>query len=123
MEKYYYYSKSTGYAYKLSEHAKQRVWERFKTLDFDKEFYLFCRLMTSEVVDDNIICNMEVGREVAIKNCRNNKVYIIVLTEQLEILLKTVYRDNYYRQFVPNDRSTLYRVYKDGTLHKWKERL
>ena len=122
MEKYYYYSKFTGYSYKLSEHAKKRIWERFETLDFNREFYLFCRLMTSSVVDDNVICNLEIGKETAVKNCKNNKVYIVVLTENLEILLKTVYRDNHYRQFVPNDGSILYRVYKDGTLHRWQER-
>jgi hypothetical protein len=119
MEKYYYYSKYTGYSYKLSEHAKMRIWERFRTLDIEREFYLFRKFMMTPIVDDNIVCNMEVGKEVAIKNCYNNKVYIIVLTDNLNVLLKTVYRDSYYRQFVPNDDSVLYRVYKDGTLHKW----
>lgn len=123
MYKFFYYSKHTGYSYKLSEHAKLRIWERFRTLDIDREFYLFCRLMTSSIVDDNIVCNMEVGKEVNIKNCWNNKVYVVVLTENLDVLLKTVYRDNIYRQFVPNDGEPLYRVYKDGTLHKWVERL
>ena len=123
MDKYYYYSTFTGYSYKFSKHAKNRIWERFRTLDFDREFYLFRKLMTSSVVDDNIICNLKVGKETAIKNCWNNKVYIVILTENLTILLKTVYRDSHYRQFVPNDGEPLYRVYKDGTLHKWVERL
>ena len=122
MEKYYYYNTYTGYSYKLSEHAKLRICERFRTLDIDREFRLFRILMASEVIDDNIIQNLEVGQEVAIKNCTNNKVYVVVLTEHFDILLKTVYRDTYYNRFVPNDGSTLYKVYRDGTLRSWTER-
>lgn len=117
------YSRLTGYTYAFSEHAKLRIWERFETLDNDREFNLFYRLMTSSVVDDNIICNLEIGQEAVIKNCCNNKVYVVVLTDNFTILLKTVYRDARYRRFVPyddNNDSNIYRVYRDGTLRIWK---
>lgn len=112
------YSKLTGYTYAFTEHARFRIWERFETLDNDREFSLFYKLMTSSVVDDNIICNLEVNKEVAIKNCCNNKVYIVVLTDDLTILLKTVYRDSRNRRFIPNDGSSIYKIYRDGTFVK-----
>lgn len=113
------YSKWTGYTYAFTEHAKLRIWERFETLDNDREFNLFYKLMTSSVVDDNIICNLEVNKEVAIKNTCNNKVYIIVLTENLTVLLKTVYRDSLSgRNKFGSKNTPMYRVFRNGTFVK-----
>lgn len=122
MSDYYYYNPYTGYGYKFSEHARLRIWERFKTLDIEREFKIFHNFMVSETVD-SILQDLEIETEIAIKNCSTNKVYIIVLTDNLDILLKTVYRDSYDWRFRPNDGSTMYKVYKDGTLKKWKESL
>jgi hypothetical protein len=118
--KYYYYNPYTGYSYRLSEHAKLRIWERFRTLDIEHEFKLFHYLMVKPQVDD-LVANLNIGEELIIKNCYNNKVYVVVLTTDLVIECKTVYRDNYYRQFVPNNGQPLYRLYKDETIHKWVE--
>ena len=117
----YYYNTYTGYGYSISEHAKLRIWERFKTMDIDREFYLYHKLLTNPVIDDTIIANMNVGDEAIIKNCRNNKVYVFVLSTNLTIELKTVYRDSYYRQFMPYAGQTMFRLYKDGTVHRYTQ--
>ena len=52
MNNSYYYDKDTGYSYSLSEHAKLRIWERFETLDIDREFYLYHKLLTMPIIDD-----------------------------------------------------------------------
>ena len=121
MNEFYWYSTYTGYGYSISEHAKLRIWERFETMDIDKEFYLYHRLLTMPVVDDTVIANMDIGDEAIIKNCFNNKVYVVVLTTDLTIQLKTVYRDSYHRQFMPYDGQILYRLYKDGTVHRYRQ--
>lgn len=121
MKEYYWYNTYTGYGYSISEHAKLRINERFKTTDMSREFYLYHKLLTNSLIDDNVIANMNVGNEAIIKNCWNNKVYVIVLTTDLVIQLKTVYRDNCYNQFRPHDGQVMYRLYKDGTLHRYKQ--
>lgn len=121
MKEYYWYNTYTGYGYSISEHAKLRMWERFKTMDIDREFYLYHKLLTNPVIDDIVIANMNVGDEAIIKNCFNNKVYIVVLNSDLTIHLKTVYRDNWYHQFIPKEGQIMYRLYKDGTLHRYKQ--
>ena len=91
MAEFYRYDKETGYGYSLSEHAKLRIWERFETLDIDREFYLYHKLLTMPVIDDTVIANMDIGDEAIIKNCQNNKVYVFVLSDRLSLQLKTVY--------------------------------
>ena len=119
MGEFYWYSTYTGYGYSISEHAKLRIWERFETMDIDKEFYLYHRLLTMPVVDDTVIANMDIGDEAIVKNCRNNKVYVFVLSDKLSLQLKTVYKDSYYKQFMPYDGQVMFRLYKDGTLHRF----
>ena len=119
MNNSYYYDKDTGYGYSLSEHAKLRIWERFETLDIDREFYLYHKLLTMPIIDDTVIANMNVGDEAIIKNCLNNKVYIFVLSDRLSLQLKTVYRDSFKKQFMPYIGQTMFRLYKDGTLHRF----
>lgn len=119
MNNSYYYDKDTGYGYSLSEHAKLRIWERFETLDIDREFYLYHKLLTMPVIDDTVIANMDIGDEAIIKNCLNNKVYIFVLSDRLSLQLKTVYRDSFKKQFMPYIGQTMFRLYKDGTLHRF----
>lgn len=121
MKEYYWYNTYTGYSYSITEHAKLRIWERFKTMDIDREFYLYHRLLTNPVIDDIVIANMNVGDEAIIKNCRNNKVYVFVLSTNLTIELKTVYRDSYHRQFMPYVGQTMFRLYKDGTVHRYTQ--
>lgn len=121
MKKYYWYNTYTGYGYSITEHAKLRIWERFKTMDIDREFYLYHRLLTNPVIDDTVIANMNVGDEAIIKNCFNNKVYVFVLSTNLTIELKTVYRDSYYKQFMPYVGQTMFRLYKDGTVHRYTQ--
>lgn len=117
----YYYNTYTGYGYSISEHAKLRICERFKTMDIDREFSLYYKLLINDTIDRIVVANMDIGDEAVIKNCWNNKVYVIVLTDNLTIQLKTVYRDNYHRQFMPNDGQVLYRLYKDGTVHRYRQ--
>ena len=119
MNNSYYYDKDTGYGYSLSEHAKLRIWERFETLDIDREFYLYHKLLTMPIIDDTVIANMNVGDEAIIKNCLNNKVYVFVLSDKLSLQLKTVYRDSFKKQFMPYIGQTMFRLYKDGTLHRF----
>lgn len=119
MSEFYWYSTYTGYGYSISEHAKLRIWERFETMNIDKEFYLYHRLLTMPVVDDTVIANMDIGDEAIIKNCRNNKVYVFVLSDKLSLQLKTVYKDSCYKQFMPYIGQTMFRLYKDGTLHRF----
>lgn len=114
----HYYNPYTGYGYRLTEHSKLRIWERFETLDIEREFKLFHALMCNELIDDKV-ANMNVGDELIIKNCFNNKVYIVVLSTDLVLELKTVYRDNYRKQFVPRCGECMYRLYKDNTLHRY----
>ena len=121
MKEYYWYNTYTGYSYSISEHAKLRIWERFKTMDIDREFYLYHRLLTNPVIDDTVIANMNIGDEAIIKNCRNNKVYVFVLSTNLTVELKTVYRDNYRKQFMPYIGQTMFRLYKDGTVHRYTQ--
>ena len=121
MKEYYWYNTYTGYSYSITEHAKLRIWERFKTMDIDREFYLYHRLLTNPVIDDIVIANMNVGDEAIIKNCRNNKVYVFVLSTNLTVELKTVYRDSYHRQFMPYVGQTMFRLYKDGTVHRYTQ--
>lgn len=121
MQNYYYYNPYTGYGYSFSEHAKLRIWERFRTLDIAREFKLFHRLLTQPEIDD-VIANMHIHETLVLKNCWNNKVYVVMLTEDLNVQCQTVYRDNKYRQFMPEYGQTLYRLYKDGSIHKWVHR-
>lgn len=116
-----YYNPYTGYTYRFSEHAKLRVWERFKTLDIEREFRLFHTLMVKPQIDE-ILANLNVGEEFIIKNCFNNKVYVVVLTTDCVIQCQTVFRDDMHRQFMPKEGQTLYRLYKDETIHKWVHR-
>lgn len=121
MPKCLYYNPYTGYTYKFSEHARLRVWERFKTLDIEREFRLFHTLMVKPQVDE-LIANLNIGEEFIIKNCFNNKVYVVVLTPELIIQCQTVFKDSMYKQFMPKEGQTLYRLYKDETIHKWVHR-
>ena len=115
----YYYNTYTGYGYSITEHAKLRIWERFKTMDIDREFSLYYKLLINDTIDRIVVANMDIGDEAIIKNCFNNKVYVVVLTTDLTIQLKTVYRDSYYRQFMPYAGQTMFRLYKDGTVHRY----
>ena len=90
-------------------------------MDIDREFYLYHRLLTNPVIDDTVIANMNIGDEAIIKNCRNNKVYVFVLSTNLTVELKTVYRDNYRKQFMPYIGQTMFRLYKDGTVHRYTQ--
>ena len=115
-----YYNPYTGYYYGMTEHAKLRIWERFRTLDIDREFKCYHWLMVQKAVDDEIIANMEVGDEAIIKYCPSNKVYVIVLSEDLTVTLKTVFKDSYFSEFTQTGK-TIYKVYRDGSVHKWIE--
>ena len=117
----YYYNTYTGYGYSITEHAKLRIWERFKTMDIDREFSLYYKLLINDTIDRIVVANMDIGDEAIIKNCFNNKVYVVVLTTDLTIQLKTVYRDSYYRQFMPYAGQTMFRLYKDGTVHRYTQ--
>ena len=117
----YYYNTYTGYGYSITEHAKLRIWERFKTMDIDREFSLYYKLLINDAIDRIVVANMDIGDEAIIKNCFNNKVYVVVLTTDLTIQLKTVYRDSYYRQFMPYAGQTMFRLYKDGTVHRYTQ--
>lgn len=117
----YYYNTYTGYGYSITEHAKLRILERFKTMDIDREFSLYYKLLINDTIDRIVVANMNIGDEAIIKNCFNNKVYVVVLTTDLTIQLKTVYRDSYYRQFMPYAGQTMFRLYKDGTVHRYTQ--
>ena len=65
MKEYYWYNTYTGYSYSITEHAKLRIWERFKTMDIDREFYLYHRLLTNPVIDDIVI-----DANIVIRNLR-----------------------------------------------------
>lgn len=117
----YYYNTYTGYGYSITEHAKLRIWERFHTMDIDREFSLYYKLLINDTIDRTVIANMNIGDEAIIKNCWNNKVYVVVLTTELNIQLKTVYRDSYHKQFMPYAGQTMFRLYKDGTVHRYKQ--
>lgn len=119
MKEYYWYDTYTGYGYSITEHAKLRIWERFRTMDIDREFYLYHRLLTNPVIDDTVIANMDIDDKAIIKNCFNNKVYVFVLSDKLSLQLKTVYKDSYHKQFMPYIGQTMFRLYKDGTLHRF----
>lgn len=122
------YNPYTGYTYACSEHAKERMYERFskngKEVNIEKEFKTFHHFITRPVVDDEVIANLNVGEEAVIKNCSDKKVYVVTIADNgekgLDVLLKTVLLDNGIKQYTPRKGQTLYRVYKDGTLHKWR---
>ena len=123
------YNPYTGYTYACSEHAKKRMLERFsrngnKEVDIVKEFKTFHHFITRPVVDENIIANLNINEEVVIKNCSDKKVYVVTIADNgekgLDVLLKTVLLDRGEKQYKPRKGQTLYRVYKDGTLHKWR---
>lgn len=118
MKSYFWYSTDTGYGYDLTEHAKLRMWERFRTLDIDHEFELFCKLMVNDSVDDRIISNMEEGDEFVIKDMASNKVYVVVLSKDLVVRLKTVYKDGKGKKFKPYPYQTLYYFCASGKVIK-----
>ena len=75
-------------------------------------------------MDNNIIANLNIGEEAVVKNCKDNKVYVVTLVDNgdkgMDLLLKTVYKDGRETgQFMPRKGQTLYRVYKDNTLHRF----
>ena len=95
-------------------------------LEFYKEWCLImydyaCSCFINDTIDRIVVANMDIGDKAIIKNCFNNKVYVVVLTTDLTIQLKTVYRDSYYRQFMPYAGQTMFRLYKDGTVHRYTQ--
>lgn len=122
MKKYSYYNPYTGYGYVLSEHAKLRIWERFRTLDIEKEFKQWHYLMVQDNVDD-LVAEMNDKDHIIIEDITARKVYVVVL-DDCNVILKTVYK-NTKRFFLPNEETNWckYQIMKDGTIRKWRNLL